>query len=165
MATSVQDNAISSFTGEYEFLSNFYNSEVKFEGITYPSAEVAFQASKLSSYDDKLAFSHLTSAQAKFEGRKLTPKEGWDELKVTAMSIIIKDKFTQNEVLKAKLLATNDMQLVYSNSWHDNFWGTCNCAKCTQEGKEGTNLLGKIIMQVRDNIRLEKVKQMFDKLF
>src|SRR3954468_6821071 len=38
--------AIDSFQGEYRFLSNFWPAGVEFEGITYPTAEHAYQAAK-----------------------------------------------------------------------------------------------------------------------
>lgn len=35
------------FSGPYKFLSNFFWSELNFEGLKYPSVEHAFQAAKL----------------------------------------------------------------------------------------------------------------------
>ena len=35
---------IDSFKGEYSFLSNFYQYPVTYGGLTYPTAEAAFQA-------------------------------------------------------------------------------------------------------------------------
>ncbi len=37
---------INSFTGEHGFLSNFHPSLMEWEGISYPTAEHAFQAAK-----------------------------------------------------------------------------------------------------------------------
>jgi hypothetical protein len=36
------------------------------------------------------------------------------------------------------------------NNWHDNTWGNCLCDKC--KGIEGKNLLGNILMQVREEL-------------
>lgn len=33
---------INSFSNEYQFLSNFYNAEVVYEGITYRNSEAAY---------------------------------------------------------------------------------------------------------------------------
>ena len=38
------NKVIDSFSGEYDFLSNFYNCPVEYEGITYLNSEAAFQA-------------------------------------------------------------------------------------------------------------------------
>ena len=37
---------IDSFSGEYDFLSNFYSQEITYDGIKYPTNEHAFQAAK-----------------------------------------------------------------------------------------------------------------------
>ena len=58
---------------------------------------------------------------------------------------LVRDKFTGNYALKAQLLATEDEHLEEGNWWGDRYWGTC-------EGV-GENHLGKILMQVRSEIR------------
>ena len=50
---------ISSFTGEYEFLSNFYLCRIPYGGIIYPSAETAFQASKCPDTNDRERFQRM----------------------------------------------------------------------------------------------------------
>ena len=53
-------------------------------------------------------------------------------------------KFTQNLLLKEKLLATGTEELVEGNNHGDTFWGCVN-------GK-GENHLGKILMKVREEL-------------
>jgi predicted NAD-dependent protein-ADP-ribosyltransferase YbiA (DUF1768 family) len=48
------------------------------------------------------------------------------------------------------LLSTGDMELTEGNWWHDNFYGSCSCVKC---GGKGQNNLGKILMDVRLNLK------------
>jgi hypothetical protein len=57
---------------------------------------------------------------------------------------LILGKF-QDPELKTKLLATGDAELIEGNWWGDVYWGVCN--------GEGRNELGKILMQVRDELR------------
>lgn len=54
-------------------------------------------------------------------------------------------KFSQNEELKIKLLATGDEHLEEGNTWGDRIWGTVN--------SKGQNHLGKILMRVREELR------------
>ena len=61
-------------------------------------------------------------------------------------------KFMQNPDLMKKLLATGDAKLVEGNTWHDNYWGICRCGSRDKCGT-GSNMLGKILMQVRDTYR------------
>src|ERR1700733_12801138 len=70
---------IAEFKGEDRFLSNFYPVQVTVGGITYPTAEHAFQAQKASSLSDHRAIAALASPQlAKQRGRKLDLPENWD---------------------------------------------------------------------------------------
>jgi hypothetical protein len=63
------------------------------------------------------------------------------------MTEIIRLKF-QNPGLKAKLLATGNQELIEGNTWGDCYWGVC-------EGN-GQNHLGKILMQVREELLQRK---------
>jgi len=56
------------------------------------------------------------------------------------MTTIVRNKFMKNEDLKEKLLATNDMILLFGNTIHDNFWGFELVIN------DGLNRLGLILM-------------------
>ena len=47
---------ITAFTGEYYFLSNYCTCPITIDGLTYRSAEAAFQAAKCSDPIDRAAF-------------------------------------------------------------------------------------------------------------
>ena len=53
--------------------------------------------------------------------------------------------------LRDKLLATGDQYLEEGNSWHDNYWGNCDCPRC--KDTMGRNMLGQLLMQVREEIK------------
>lgn len=44
---------ICKFDGKFFFLSNFFESKVEYEGITYPTVEHAFQAAKTLDNDTR----------------------------------------------------------------------------------------------------------------
>jgi ribA/ribD-fused uncharacterized protein len=136
---------IKEFRGQYYFLSNFYNAKVTWEGITYLNNESAFQSAKVTDFDTRLKFANLDPSSGKRKGRHVQLRHGWDNIKFDIMYEIVKAKFTQNEDLKAKLLATGDKELQEGNTWNDKIWGVCN-------GK-GQNHLGKILMRVREELR------------
>lgn len=50
----------------------------------------------------------------------------------------------------SKLLATGGQELIEGNRWHDTFWGRCVCERCKGTGQ---NWLGRLIMQVREELR------------
>lgn len=134
---------ITSFKGAYYFLSNFYPCNVKYNGVMFMNSEAAFQAQKCPTRASE--FSTLDPAKAKAKGRRITLRSDWEEVKDAIMYEIVKNKFTQNKKLKEALIATGDEYLEEGNTWGDTYWGV-------SRGK-GKNKLGKILMQVRDELK------------
>lgn len=141
---------IDSFRDDYFFLSNFFLCNITIGGITYGSAEAAFQAQKVLDDEEKKRFIDITPLQAKRLGKKVELRKDWEEVKVNIMKEVVRCKFFQNLNLAEKLLQTGDAELIEGNKWRDYFWGMCN-------GK-GKNNLGKILMEVR-----EEVKKLYNK--
>ena len=50
-------------------------------------------------------------------------------------------------------MATGDKYLTEGNNWHDNYWGVCKCNSSKCLDKVGRNKLGKILMQIREELR------------
>lgn len=137
---------INRFSGKYFFLSNFYPSDVEYGGFVYKNNEAAFQSQKDPSR--QLEFTLLNPSEAKRLGRRVTLRKDWEEIKVKTMKDIVREKFNQNPVIREKLLATGDEILVEGNTWNDRCWGVCNGV--------GKNLLGKILMDVRKELKTER---------
>ncbi len=135
---------INNFDSDYAFLSNFYYCILNYEGITFESAENAYQASKTLDIDIRKSFTFITPGKAKREGKKIKLRENWDVIKLKIMEDIVRDKFNQNPDLKQRLIKTNNAILIENNNWNDHFWGVCN-------GK-GENNLGKILMKIRSEL-------------
>jgi len=142
---------INNFREQYDFLSNFYQCDVLYEGITYPSAETAFQAAKCADTKERLKFKLLQPGEAKKLGKKINLRPDWENVKVDIMRKIIKIKFSGNQELTNKLLKTGNAVLVESNTWHDNFWGSCECSRCNYISAE--NMLGNLLMECRTEIQ------------
>lgn len=133
---------INSFRGEYAFLSNFYNSPVTIDGITYQNAEAAFQAAKSTDDATKLQFSRMSGKEAQKAGNRIQLRPDWNEIRIQEMRKILGAKFTQNPELLKKLKETEDYELIEGNDWGDVFWGVSK--------GEGENQLGKLLMEIRD---------------
>ncbi|MBP3491323.1 NADAR family protein [bacterium] len=115
--------------------------------------ESAFQAMKEADPAARANYSHLYPSEAKKKGKTCNLRHDWEEVKVDIMYDILKVKFS-DEDLKARLLLTGDKELIEGNRWHDNFWGNCICKKC--EAIEGKNMLGKLLMKLRRELRETK---------
>lgn len=140
---------ISSFREENFFLSNFFIKEIKYAGMTWRSAEHAYQATKTSDQVEMLAIKMApTAGKAKRMGAKCSIRHDWELVKVGIMRDIVRAKFSDPE-LAGLLLATGDAELVEGNSWNDFLWG---CVLVNGEW-EGRNMLGRILMEVRQELR------------
>lgn len=144
---------ISQFRGDYSFLSNFYPCWVTYQGQRYKNAEAAFQAAKCANPLDRIRFQKYDPAQAKKAGRRVQLRPDWDAIKTTVMHDVLTAKFTSNPDLTKRLLGTSDRVLVEGNLWHDNYWGCCSCSRCGRGS--GQNMLGRLLMQVREELRMK----------
>lgn len=145
-----EEGVIDKFRDDYRFLSNFYPCKVEFSGITYLNSEAAFQAQKDPSRAEE--FATLSAAKAKQLGRKVTLRKDWERVKVQIMAELLDCKFTQNPVLKLKLIETGSKKLIEGNTWGDTFWGMSS-----RTGK-GRNALGQLLMKLRARYQEEEKK-------
>lgn len=142
------NQVIDSFRNEFGFLSNFYESSLYIDGQKFKSVEHAFQAYKtLDESARELIREANTPAQAKKLGRAVLLREDWEQIKYDLMLKFVRAKFN-NPILKCMLLATAPAILIEGNNWNDTVWGVCR--------GQGQNLLGKILMQVRDEIAMNE---------
>lgn len=135
------------FRGKYGFLSNFYESPIPFDDMIFPTVEHAFQASKtLDSFKRMEICISESPSKAKKLGRGVRLRPDWEDVKVSIMKTLLKNKFKIPE-LRGKLLNTGNMYLEEGNNWKDETWGVYN--------GRGKNLLGKLLMEIRKEIREE----------
>ncbi|MBN8214256.1 MAG: NADAR family protein [Xanthomonadales bacterium] len=140
----------------YGAFSNLFRRAMVFEGREYPTAEHAYQAGKarkeavrewiLSAPSPSL----VAMAAHGLYTWDITPE--WSRTKFDRMRDVLRAKFMQHEDLKELLLSTGDARLVEAGKT-DNVvnrtWGEVN-------GK-GLNMLGVLLMEVRDEIRRQAV--------
>lgn len=140
---------------EYYFLSNFYNGDYAmfmFRSEVFRTAEHAYQATKSLHLKDRVSYENIKRAPnplaAKAESYKIEPRseelvEEWHKIKNDEMLEICRAKF-RHPVLKEALLATGDKVLLEDAG--SDYWGV-------GEDGEGQNVLGKILMKIREEIQ------------
>lgn len=157
---------IDKFEGRFRFLSNFYPCKIEHKGITYPSVEhyyVAMKVTEMQLIDGK----YYTAADfremlpkvkepgdVKKLGQRIKVRKDWDEKKFGFMEWGVREKF-KDDYLAELLLSTGEQDLIEGNWWHDIYWGVCTCNKCADKGE---NNLGKILMTVREELKLKNQK-------
>lgn len=132
---------------EYGFLSNFWRCKQIVGSEVYDTNEHYYQSQKANNLSSKDWIKNSpTPYLAMIIGRGLRPQEmvnDWDNKKVGVMLTGLRAKFTQNKELRQKLLDTGNA-ILHEDSPTDLFWG-----------KKGKDMLGKLLMKIRDEIRDE----------
>jgi ribA/ribD-fused uncharacterized protein len=148
------------FTEKSPF-SQWYPCAFTVEGIAFTCAEQFMMHGKALLFaDHEIAKQVLAAAhpkQHKALGRKVTPFDDatWKARRVEIVKAGSRAKFTQNEELRALLLATKGTELVEASPY-DRIWGIGLAATDprAQDSKtwRGQNLLGKILTELRDEL-------------
>ena len=135
----------------FSSLSNFSAFQIMWKGRCFPTAEHTYQWEKFNGPGGGYVQSIIANATSPYDAFQIGQKyisqiqEGWPTLRVPTVSQILRCKTEQHEYIKFKLLQTGDREIIQDN-WADRFWGW-------GEDKQGFNMLGKIWMEIRDDIR------------
>ncbi|NET03026.1 MAG: NADAR family protein [Sphaerospermopsis sp. SIO1G2] len=134
---------------QYACFSNFSPHGFVLDNLYWPTSEHYFQAQKFigTPYLEQIRLLK-TPKDAKKIGRKtsLPLRSDWENVKDDIMRKAVLCKFTTHADIQEILLSTGEEELV-ENSPIDFYWG------CGADGS-GKNMLGKILMEVREIIIL-----------
>lgn len=143
------------FKGLYQWLSNFHKCKILYEGLEYTSTEHAYMAAKVTDQAIRLQIQALpTSREARNFGQTVTLREGWEDLKFGVMLEVNRRKYFDTPYLGERLLATGDAYLCEGTTWGDRYWGVDPVGS-----DNGQNNLGKILMQIREELKNAKEAQ------
>lgn len=136
---------------DFYVLSNFSAFTLHWRERRFDTSEAAyhwekFPADSCHAIRDGILFAPSAHEAFKIaERNKLYRRADWDDVKVDIMRTILCAKADQHEYVRRKLLATGDRELI-EDSWRDDFWGW-------GPNRDGKNMLGKLWMQVREELR------------
>ena len=137
---------------DFYVLSNFSAFTLNWKGNRFDTSEAAYHWEKFEGTDSEVqdAILEAPSAHEAFkiaESQRLFRRADWDTVKVDIMRDILRAKATQHEYVRRKLLTTGTRELI-EDSWRDDFWGW-------GPNRDGQNVLGRLWMQVRAELRAE----------
>lgn len=148
------------FWGSY--FSNWYLREFDVDSITFNCAEQYFMYKKALYFNDTNIANKILNKKnprdQKELGRKVLnfDKYTWDNVCYDIMKTGVKEKFSQNYDLKIKLINTGN-RIIAEASPKDIIWGIGldenNINALNMKNWKGQNLLGKILMDVREIIK------------
>lgn len=140
---------ITTFRGEYNFLSNFFEVDVEYNGVTYASVEHAYMSAKSNDpfWKAYCENRNISAADVKRESKSIQLIDGWDNMKLAVMEHCLRSKFSQ-EPFKTKLMDTGIQNIQEGNKWGDTFWGV----DLNVNPNVGENHLGRILMKIREEL-------------
>lgn len=132
---------------EYGCFSNFSHFGFNLDGKWWMTSEHYFQAQKFvgTSYEETIRLLDNPMKAAEMgRNRKLPLRDDWEKVKDAVMKKAVFEKFSQNKEILKVLLATGKESIV-ERTTNDYYWG------CGKDGS-GKNILGKILMEVREEL-------------
>ncbi len=135
----------------YGCFSNFSPHAVVMDSIRWPTSEHYYQAQKFVGTPEAFLCEEIRqattpeAAAALGRDRRRTVRSDWEQVKCAVMYEVVRVKFMTHPEIRAILLETGD-QMIIENSPNDCFWG------CGVD-RDGENHLGRILMQVRSELR------------
>ena len=143
--------------------SNFTSTPgLQYKGNTFHTTEQAFMWAKANGFHDRETARKILAeknpAKAKVLGREVKPFSHiyWDLNKEFLMYEVNLAKYSQFDDYKAVLLSTGEKRLVEVNG-KDTIWGIglyANDPRVLDEKQwRGQNLLGKVLMRVREELK------------
>lgn len=149
------DRQVFFYEQDFYVLSNFSAFAIVHRGLRFDTSEHAYHWEKFTDGHDEKAALQIRIAPSAHEAFKIaerfksTRRRDWDAVKVPIMRDILRAKVEQHEYVRRKLLATGDRELI-EDSWRDDFWGW-------GPNRTGQNMLGKLWMEVREELRSSTV--------
>jgi len=155
---------------KFGFLNSFYTSHfVDENNIKYNCTEQYFMANKCLKFDksNRALYMNIMKTTIPYTIKKYGKqvnnfdKSIWDKEKYELIKKGIRFKFSQNIKLRKKLIQTGNKN-IYEATQYDKLWGR---GMTMQEAKEiedanfpGENLLGKALMEIREEIKNTQYK-------
>ena len=142
--------------------SQWHRSSFTVDGTTFTYAEQYMMHAKAMLFGDIEIAEQILATDSPREQKSLGRKvrgfdqSVWERERENIVRTANRAKFTQNEGLRQKLMATGDTELVEASPV-DRIWGVGLAADdpriTRRETWRGLNLLGKILTELRDELR------------
>ena len=138
---------------DYGCFSNFAAYPFRINNKVWKTSEHYFQAQKFAGtkHEEELRLAASPMVVARMGRSRQRPlRKDWEIVKDDIMREALRAKFTQNEELKKILVETGNAELV-EHTTNDKYWG---------DGGDGSgkNMLGKLLMELREQLKAEETK-------
>lgn len=135
---------------QFGCFSNFSPHGFERNGKYWATSEHYFQAMKFPGTEAEELIRNASSPKEAANlgrSRSFPLRPDWESVKDSVMRDAVLGKFRAHKDISDTLLGTGDEEII-EKAVHDAYWG------CGTDGK-GLNMLGKILMEIRERLRLE----------
>ena len=145
---------------EWGIFSNFAQTPVTVDGVEFYSTESLFQVMKFTDTEARKTIYSLKGQGLKMKAKKFEKTAGvradWGEVIVDVLKFCLMTKYEQSEAFRNELSRSGDRFIVEDQSTFTKPADTYG-AKLSKDGTayEGPNLMGRLLMELRDNGKLE----------
>lgn len=149
--------------GPWGIFSNFGRTPLVVDGVSFDCSEKLFQVMKFADMASRKAVfkakGQTMKMKAKHQEKVGTVRPDWGEIIVDAMKFCLMQKYTQSEAFRTELERSRGLFIVEDQTTfpkkNPDTWGV----KQSGDGKEyiGPNLMGRLLMELRDNGKLDYV--------
>ena len=141
--------------------SNFGRTPLMVDGVPFDCTEKLFQVMKFTDDVSRKAIYSVKGQTIKMKAKHFekagTVRPDWGEIIVDAMKFCLMEKFRQSEAFREELERSRGLYIVEDQTTFPkkspDTWGV----KLSADGKEfvGPNLMGRLLMELRDNGKLD----------
>lgn len=141
---------------EWGVFSNFGHTPIVVEGVTFDTSERLFQLMKYKDEEPvKAIFSANNPKMTSKHWEKTHRREDWGKMIIDAMKFCLTKKYEQSEEFRQELERSKGKYIVEDQTTfpknYPDAWGV----KPREGSYVGPNLLGRLLMELRDNGKLE----------
>ena len=143
--------------------SNFGRTPLVVDGVSFDCSEKLFQVMKFADMASRKAVfkakGQTMKMKAKHQEKVGTVRPDWGKIIVDAMKFCLMQKYVQSEAFRTELERSRGLFIVEDQTTfpkkNPDTWGV----KQSGDGKEyiGPNLMGRLLMELRDNGKLDYV--------
>ena len=146
---------------EWGIFSNFAQTPLTVKGVTFYSAESLFQVMKFTDAEARKAIFVLKGQglkmQAKHFEKTVGVRDDWGRIIVDVLKFCLMAKYEQSEEFRRELERSRGLFIVEDQTTFSKKTADTYGAKLSSDGTiyEGPNLMGRLLMELRDNGKLE----------
>lgn len=142
------------FQGSHAYVSNFYQTDIEYQNLTFTSAEQAFQWKKATHNNDPCVARRILDTDDPYTIKKLGEEvqiaHSWREIEEETLHEIVREKFLQNQEIQNRFI--NSPHINYYECTVGSKWGCgskLGSINLDPELLKGKNKFGEILTALK----------------